>query len=296
MNGLVISEGVYLNEQGQPSSYNVLQSDNYNNFTYQITVEKEIEKYRNILLNLLHPTGMKVIGRYALNANTNAQPVSIYESLHSGLPLDAYTGYTASGISMIADFHNMSNNIITFSNLASSNIADFIFANTSIIEITSNNGPDVRSKIVSVDGASNTAVIDDSVWLSYANVAVISAVANSNVINIVSVTNSYDIINNGNYSNTMYPIKDIVVAGDKIRIANNVDKTVRSVDYINGKIYLTSNLVSNANSYLSVSRTLVASGASVIIYGPIGVEYIPELTTENGLSLTTEDGKILILG
>ena len=53
LNGLVVSQGQYLTTQGQPSGFDVLQSTVYNNFTYQIT------KYREVLLNLLHPTGMK---------------------------------------------------------------------------------------------------------------------------------------------------------------------------------------------------------------------------------------------
>lgn len=296
LNGLVISDGVYLNEQGQPSSYNVLQSDIYNNYTYQITVQKEIEKYRNILLNLLHPIGMKVLGRYALKSNTQQFETHISEALYKGLPLDAYTGYTASGITMVADFDNMSNNIIKFNNLASANIGEFIFAGNSEIQITTSTGPNVRSEVISVNSSANTVVIKDNVWLTFANVAIISATSNSNVINIISVTDSYNIINNGDYSNTMYPIKDIVFAGDTIKIANNTNKTVGSVDYINGKIYLTSNLSSNADSYLSVNRTLSANDGSVIIYGPIGLQYTPELTTESGLSITTEDGKIIILG
>lgn len=296
LNGLVISEGMYINEQGQPSSFSVLQNDIYNNFTYQITVEKEIEKYRNILLNLLHPTGMRVIGRYAMRSNTHQFETHITESLYNGIPLDHYTGYTASGIEMISDFDNMSNNIITFKDLAGANIADFIFANSSLIQITSSMGPNVRSEVLSVDGTSNTISIRDNVWLTFANVAIATANANSNVINIISVTNSYDIINGGNYSNTMYPMMDIVYAGDNIKIANNSDKTVESVDYIGGRIYLTSNLSSNANSYLSVNRTLDVVDGGVIIYGPVGLEYTPELTTEDGLSLTTEDGKIIILG
>ena len=71
LNCLVLSQGQYLNKQGQPSSYDVLQSSIYNNFTYQITVEKEIAKYRDILLNLLHPSGMKVLGRYSLRSNAS---------------------------------------------------------------------------------------------------------------------------------------------------------------------------------------------------------------------------------
>ena len=63
LNGLVIGQGQYLNTRGQPSSYSLLQNEDYNNFTYQITVNKEIEKYRSVLMNLLHPAGTNVIGR-----------------------------------------------------------------------------------------------------------------------------------------------------------------------------------------------------------------------------------------
>jgi hypothetical protein len=71
LNGLVISQGQYLDKRGQPSSFDVLQSSVYNNYTYQITVEKEIAKYKDILLKLLHPSGMKVLGRYVLKSNSH---------------------------------------------------------------------------------------------------------------------------------------------------------------------------------------------------------------------------------
>ena len=71
LNGLTISGGQYLNTSGQPSSFDVLQSSIYNNYTYEITVTEAISKYRNILLNLLHPTGMQLIGRYALKSQAN---------------------------------------------------------------------------------------------------------------------------------------------------------------------------------------------------------------------------------
>ena len=70
LNGLVVSQGQYLDRRGQPSSYSVLQNLEYNNFTYKITVEQEISKYRDILLNLLHPSGMQMLGRYALKSET----------------------------------------------------------------------------------------------------------------------------------------------------------------------------------------------------------------------------------
>lgn len=74
LNGLVIGQGQYLDKKGQPSSFSVLQSQIYNNYTYVITVEKEISKYRDILLNLLHPSGMQMLGRYSLKSTANFKP------------------------------------------------------------------------------------------------------------------------------------------------------------------------------------------------------------------------------
>ena len=295
LNGLVISQGQYLNTQGQPSSFDVLQNKIYNNFTYQITVEKEIEKYRNILLELLHPTGMNVLGRYALKSNS-----SYYfhgqEALNKGHILSYYTNYPASGVTMTADFTNKSNNIVSFNNLAGANIANFIFTTNSSITITPTNGPNVHAEIVSVDTTSNTITLSSNVWLTFANVAVVTGNSGANVINIKSLTGKYDIVNNGKYSNTAYPLKDIVFAGDKILVANNTSKTVNYVDYTGGKIYLTSNLSASANSYMAVNRTFSATDGKITIYGSVGLQYIPELTTEDGRTITAEDGRIILLG
>lgn len=68
LNGLIFGQGIYLDTKGQPSSFSVLQSRNYNDYTYVLSVEQPISKYRDILKNLLHPAGMKVIGRDLLNS------------------------------------------------------------------------------------------------------------------------------------------------------------------------------------------------------------------------------------
>ena len=129
----------------------------------------------------------------------------------------------------------------------------------------------------------------------------ISGNSGSNTINITSLTGKYDIINNGNYSNTSYPLKDIVHIGDSVLIGNNTSKIVSSVDYANGIIYLTANLTSNANSMISVKRNFIANSDYVYnqieIYGPVGQTYInPQLTTEDGTIITTEDDIILLVG
>ena len=295
LNGLVISQGQYLTSQGHPSSFDVLQSTIYNNFTYQITVEKEIAKYRSVLLELLHPTGMNVIGRNALKSNTSYNFHGL-EAMSQGHTLGYYTGYPASSVSIVTDFTNKSNNILKFDNLADSNIATYIFTSNSSITITPQNGPNVHAEVVAVDSVANTVTISSNVWLSFANVAIVTGNSGANVINITSLTGKYDIVNNGNYSNTAYPLKDIVYAGDKVLVDNNTSKTVSTVDYINGKIYLTANLTANANSYMAVNRTFSATGNNVIIYGPIGLQYIPSLSTEDGRIITTEDGQIILLG
>ena len=299
LNGLVFSQGQYLDTSGQPSSFDVLESDIYNDFTYQITVEREIEKYRNVVLNLLHPAGTKLRGRYALRSNTNIT-INSRNALYKAEHLRDYTGDNASEAKIVANFTNRTNNIVQLSNTAGANIATFIFTDVpgtpnSVFAMTTPSGPNVRSEVVGVDYANNTITLKDSVILTYSNVAYVTANANTNIINIRAITSSYNVINNGVYSNTAYPLKDIVFAGDTIKISTNT-YTVSSVNYQTGILYVSANVTSNiANSFVSVSRTIQASGKSVRIIGPIGLEYVPELITEDGLTITTENGSILIL-
>jgi len=293
LNGLVIGQGQYLTTKGQASSYDILQSDIYNNFTYQITVEKEIEKYREVLYNLLHPAGMKVIGRYALRHN-NSVGTHTQQALLKYKTLAAYTGYPASNVRITTDFTNKSNNIVNFYNLLGAQVNNFVYID-STINMVNENGFSITSEIVSA--TKDTVKLKNNVWLTYANVAYVSANANSNVINILSLTGSYDYINNKNYSNTSYPLKDIVYAGDSILIESNVSnsKIINSVDYVNGLIYLQTNAnITIANTLLSVNRNFNAT--SVKIYGAIGQEYIPQLTAEDGTIITTENDVIIILG
>jgi len=296
LNGLVIGQGQYLSTKGQPSSFNVLQSDVYNNYTYQVTVSKEISKYREVLLNLLHPTGMKFIGRFAMNSNNRVYFHGV-EGVNQGKLLKDYTGYPASSVSMVTDFVNGSNNIIKFNNLAGANLASFVFGN-SYIQITPVNGPNIHAEVNTINSIANTVTLKTSTWLTFGNVAYVSAQTTSNIINILSVTKNYNIVNNGNYSNTSYPIKDIVFAGDRILIGSNTSntRTVTAVDWVGGKIYLSSNAnITTSNTLMAVNRTF-SNETNVTIFGPVGTQYIPQLTAEDGRILTTEDGNIILLG
>jgi hypothetical protein len=292
LNGLVVGEGKYLNTQGQPSSFSVLQDEVYNNYTYQITVQKEIAKYRDILLNLLHPSGTNLLGRYSMRtevmANTHTK-----EAFYDGYTLSFYTGYVASRATMVTDFNNKSNNIVVFEDLLGANIGTFIFVNDQI-NIIEDNKPYVSSEVVAIDYANNSVELKSNTWLTFSNVAVVTGNANSATINITSVTDAYDIINNGNYSDKNYPLKDIVFAGDKILVDNNTSKIVESVNYESGIITLTSNLTQNTNSFMSVARTF--SSSNVLIIGPVGFTYQPLLGTEDLREILTEDGRNILLG
>ena len=295
LNGLNTSQGQYLNSQGFPSGFNVLQSDVYNNFTYELTVEKEIAKYRDILLSLLHPSGMKVLGRYNLTSNGQYNTASA-EAVQQGYTLQHYTGYPASNVSMSTSFTNPSTNILHVGNLAGANIANFIFGDgtPSTLVITPTNGPNVSSIVTFVDPVGNNVTLSENTFLTFANVAYVTANAGSNVINISSLTGTYDIVNNGNYSNTAYPLKDIVYAGDQVLIANNPAATVTSVNYVTGTIVVSSNFTNAANSLMAVNRTF--NTTQVKIFGPLGIQYFPELTDEAGNNLTDEQGNLLLLG
>jgi hypothetical protein len=299
LNGLVIGDGQYLTSQGQPSSFDIMQDDRYNNFTYLITVDKEISKYREVLLGLLHPVGTNVLGRYGLKSNNNINSHT-FEALYVGKPWSFYIGeHVEDVVTIVTDFTNRSNNIVKINHKSGANLEQIITPNTHIL-IETKNGPNVYSEIVAVNDAANTVTLASNVWLTYANVAVVTGNSGSNVLNITSLTGLYDLMNNGNYSDSQNPIRDIVYRGDVVLVDNNTSKVVNTVDYVNKKIYLTTNLSSTTNSYIAVKRTFIAnstiSSNQIKIYGSAGLPYIPELTTEDGDTLITEDGKTILLG
>jgi hypothetical protein len=164
LNGLAISQGQYLNTRGQPSSYDVLQSSIYNNFTYQITVEKEISKYREILLNLLHPSGMKLLGRYALKSNATFTSTG-YTNYTLSYPLSYYTSNTSSYITMSSGGTPSYSNVITLHNMNETIVLDTVKPNT-IISFISTTGNTFSSKVASSNTKSNTITFTDSVWLN----------------------------------------------------------------------------------------------------------------------------------
>ena len=144
--------------------------------------------------------------------------------------------HVSDAVSIVTDFNNKSNNVIVFDHLLGANLETFI-DNSSIIYIESQNGPNVYSEIISVNGSANTITLASNVILTYSNVAVVTGASGQNTLNITSLTGKYDLMNNGNYKYPAYPIRDIVYVGDTILVDNNTSKIVKTVDYLKKNMF-----------------------------------------------------------
>jgi hypothetical protein len=331
-NGLTLGQGQYLDTTGQPSSFDVLQSTNYNNYTYQITLEKEISQYRDTLLNLLHPTGLKVLGRYAMKSNSSYN-LTLSDALKTGYNLYYYTGANSSygmlttanayedlmndglyednqddilnpgetnpedllqDIVTINSFTGGSTNIINFGNLYGANLASFIFPNSSI-KLVNSDGEAMYSEVLSINPYQNQVTLKDNVWLAFANVASATVTASGNTINIANVyTSSYNIVNDGIYSDANNPLKDIIHVNDYVLINNEI-KLVSAINYTTKIITVSNNFTYSATGNLSLQRVILGYAQEIQIFGPQGTQYVPELVTESGNSITTENGNIILI-
>lgn len=297
LNGLIIGQGQYLNDDGFPSSFQILQNQDFNNFTYQLKVQQSFSAYKEILFKLLHPSGTKVIPINTLKSNKTINVTEMSYGTNS-LPLSFYTGTAGSTASVFGSFDNPSNNIVKFTGLVSANIAEFINVNT-IISVSNTNGPNLYSEVISVDHTSNTVVISDNIYLRFANVARANIVNGNTGLNIFEITNQYDLINNNEYSNTQNKLRDIAFAGDNVKAYLNSTSiytgTITYVEYSNNVIFVNPAPSFNGNNALiTVGRDLV--GTDVMIYNTVGVPGVPYLTTQDGRVLLTQDGRIITLG
>jgi len=289
LDGLIVGTGKYLNDDGHLSSLGlVLESLDYNNFTYVLSVEKALKTYKDLVLNLLHPSGMRLRGRNLLKS-ANGFNIQTEDSFQTGFHMDTFAGSSTLGrIEIDTSSPDISTNIIKFVNTISANIGNTVFAND-VIEFTANNNLRAYSVITEVDWANNQIITEDDVFVVFANVAIGSANASSNVINITSVTGQYD----GNFVD-LTPANNIIFINDKVSLNNGPYYTVQQV-FSNGNI-----LVSNdsfgpiENAYLTVNKS--ANTEDVIVYGVIGPYEYPELLTEDGYILITDSGITILAG
>jgi hypothetical protein len=301
LNGLLIGQGQYLDTSGQPSSFDILQSNIYNNYTYQITLEKEIAKYRNILYNLLHPSGMQAIGRYALKSQKVVNTTAT-QALYTGNTLYHYLTTNTILPTIYSSTSNPSNNIIKFVNwFGGLNVSDIFLPNVTTFRMITTHGQLITGDVVGVNNTANTLILKQNVWTTFANAFYATGTAGSNTINITNIytgINSYATINGGLYSNTAYPLHDLLFGNnnpDTIVVANNTVLTVATVDYPNNIAYLTTNLANNFSSNVTVYRTFVSNTGSTIVFGASGIVYTETLLTEDGREIQAENGNTILI-
>ena len=292
LGGLIVGQGKYLNDDGQLSSLGiVLQSLDYNNFTYILSTSRALATYKDLILNLVHPSGMRLIGRNLINTSNNIN-MTITDNFQTGVSLNYVAGSAAyATLSVNKTTTNISNNIIKFTNVISGNIGNTIFAND-IIEFTATNNIRAYSTITRVDWSNNQVYMQDNVFLTFANVATASIRSSSNVININTLTGQYD----GNFGtlSDFTPANSFINVGDTVSFNGGTYYTVTKF-FANGNFSINNSAVGPlANVYITVNKN--ANTQSVMIYGDVGLYEYPQITTELGDSLLTEAGAYLLIG
>lgn len=224
--GTVILKGQYNGDEGFPSSYGTLQSELYNNFTYILTVEKEFSKYKDILYNILHPASNQVSTRNAIKSNDSI----VHRDGSSCRRLADIKHFTNDNVSAVL----REPNALRFFNLDKEiyqiPLSTVVTTNSSI-RLLSTEGEYFYSEVLSIDDEKDIIYLKDSIILNYPNVAYGFVIGNTNIIYVTEVTNNYDVINNGKYSNTDNKLTDIVFTSDKITTENNLISYINSIDY-----------------------------------------------------------------
>jgi hypothetical protein len=290
LGGVITGQGKYLNDDGWISSLGrVLESKNYNKYTYVLSTTQALAKYKELVLNLVHPSGTRLIGRNLLKA-ANSFIFTSSEAFQNGYPLSYAAGSAAyATLSVISTSSTISNNIIKLTNVIAGNIGNTIFAND-FIEFTATNNIRAYSTITNVDWSNNQIYMQDNVFLTFANVAFASISSSSNVININTLTGQY----NGNFRD-LTPANNIFFVGDTISLNNGGTFYTITKRFANGNFSINnSSLGPIANTRITVNKN--ANTQSVMIYGEIGQYDTPQLVTENGESLMTENDLFILIG
>ena len=102
-NGLIRYPGIYLNEDGQPSSEKRFQDANkYHNFSYVINTENDYKKFSKTLSDVLHPTGTKSFVTRIKKFDTDATDLRITSNNYITTPLsNTFNVFVGTGIAMV---------------------------------------------------------------------------------------------------------------------------------------------------------------------------------------------------
>jgi hypothetical protein len=259
--GVIQGTGKYINTDGFLSYSNFLESEIVNEYSYFAVVEEQFSKYKTILYDILHPAGKQGVN-YNYNKSVENIQTEITTEINKEIDLKLITRNEVYGSltePSKLEIYELRKDLTDIS-------LDAVITTNDYIHIESTNGEIFYSKVSSIDNANDIIYLEDFNTLSYENVAYGYADTSNNTIKVTSVTDTFDLINGGNYS-TANKLSDIVFAGDYLNIANNSTITVDSVDYANNIIYSSNTLISSGNAFnptlISVTRNYMSNGIFV---------------------------------
>ena len=230
-NGLIRYPGIYLNNDGQPSSDQKLQDDKkYHNYSYVINTTNDYYKFKKTLQEVAHPIGTK---SFVTKIDTHTK--------------DVFT-QNASIIYLTQEYHsntfnvsNGSNNLISTSltpNVSSQvSVGDFIVLKNLYKTIIGTANITSSSNVITGNGTNfiNDLVDGQTIYLSSGNTVVVKSVINANTIYVESVLN---ISSTGATINVVFDeTKNVSFANaNTIRVDTNITSTNSFVSIIVQKV------------------------------------------------------------
>jgi len=279
--GVQYGQGIYLNADGQPSAYGVLQNEDYNDFTYFLKVEKALSEYKDTALAFLHPSGLHYKTFNALN-NSNTFNAGISSQEISSNPLTYLLG--AGGSTFRANVANTNfANTILFNNLNGSQVNAAVLPG-SFLTLYNPSGVSFTSNVISV--TPSTITLQDPWITSVPNVAYATS-DGTNQLNIVNTTSAWTIATGQSFSLA----NNIIGQNDNITYLGNTG-TVTSISPTT--IIVSGATFAAGNGYVTLAKNVVTG--NVWVTGILPLIQTIELDTETGQVLTTEQNDILLLG
>jgi hypothetical protein len=221
LNGLIQYPGYYLNTDGQPSADQYLQDSlKYHNYSYVVQVEKSLYDYKQTLMNIIHPSGMKMLAEYSI---LDQKPIDIQiDSSFAVIPpnnLGKITTNAFSSVATVIGTYPGDYNPTNFEEIAQAN---------DLIVIDYSNPARIQTKLIT-QVVSNTELIMESNTMFMGN-GTISIQAFSNVATLSQ--NNYGTIEVGDILGFVIGPEDDFVFYDTAGTSN----TAYFIDRNNNKV------------------------------------------------------------
>jgi len=287
--GGATSAGFYLNSDGQPSSYSVLENNDYNTFTYFLKVEKALKEYKDTALKFLHPAGLHYVAKNMLKSATYLNPTFVSEEQYNSRLITSLGTFTANSVPN-------SNTITITVPYSTSNVQNVIPTN-SYVSIIPPTGLPFTAQVLNVANSSSGTnykydITLDDTWINSVSNVAYGTVSSTNQINITNTTSAWNIATGQRFVSSFASFFNI---NDNITFDTGLYANAGIITSVTGtSITVSGNLVINTSGVITLTRNI--STSNIYYSGPVTPIVILELITENGNTIITESGSTLLIG